>query len=56
MNLSASTSPDGRILQLRVEALVPTIELSAVALYALRVHPTTLSEALLHPGSGSGSG
>ena len=56
MNLTASTSPDGRILQLRVEALVPTIELSAVALYALRVHPTTLSEALLHPGSGSGSG
>ena len=48
MSLTASTSPDGRLLQLRVEALVPTIELSAVALYALRVHPTTLSEALLH--------
>ena len=48
MSLTASTSPDGRLLQLRVEALVPTIELSAVALYLLRVPPTTLSEALLH--------
>ena len=51
MSLTAAASPDGRLLQLRVEALVPTIELIAVALYALRVHPTTLSEALLHPAA-----
>lgn len=49
MHCVASASPDGHRLQLRVEALVSTMVMQAVALYALRVYPSTLSEALLQP-------
>ena len=51
MHCTASASPDGRLLRLRLEALVPTVELHAVSLYALRVHPTALSEALQQPAA-----
>ena len=49
MHCFASASPDGHRLQLRIEALVSTMVMQAVALYALRVYPSTLSEALLQP-------
>ena len=50
MHVTVSTSRDGSVMRLRVEALLPTATAQLTQIYPLAVLPSPLSEAMRSPG------